>query len=197
MVGNVGDERALKDIVIKGLDERCDELVELSLRLHANPEFSFEEIKASSWLTGYLGENNFVVERGICGLPTAFRASYGLGNPVIALLAEYDALPVMGHACGHNIIAASSVGAAVASKVAVDKFGGTVVVLGTPGEEGKAGKILMVQRGAFDGVDAAMIVHPGPRNLVVAKALSCAMINVEFLGRAAHAAAHACAAHRK
>ncbi len=165
------------------------QLIQLSLNIHDNPELGFEEEKASAWLTGYLEDSGFHVERGIAGLATAFRATYGQGSPRIALLAEYDALPKMGHGCGHNIIAASALGAAVASKSIIDQLGGSVVVLGTPGEEVFGGKIDMVKAGAFKEIDVAMIVHPDVRNMVAIQALACSSLEVEFFGRPAHAAA--------
>jgi amidohydrolase len=125
------------------------QLIQLSLNIHDNPELGFEEKKASAWLTSYLEDSGFHVEQGIAGLATAFQAIYGQGNPRIALLAEYDALPKIGHGCGHNIIATSAIGAAVASKSIIDQLGGSVVVLGTPGEEVLGGKIDMVKEGAF------------------------------------------------
>ena len=115
----------LKTQVIAEVDRRRDELVALSLKLHDNPELRYEEFKAFGWITDYLEESGFILERGICDLPTAFRAIYGLGKPTVAFLAEYDALPKMGHACGHNIIAAGSVGAALAAKLIVDQTGGS------------------------------------------------------------------------
>ena len=139
------------------VDARRKELEELSARIHRNPELGFKEVKAAGWLTGYLEGNGFEVERGVCQLETAFRASYGSGEPRIALLAEYDALPDVGHACGHNIICTAAVGAAVALKAAVDQAGGSVVVIGTPGEEVYGGKVIMAERGAFSDIDAAMI----------------------------------------
>jgi len=165
------------------------QLIQLSLNIHDNPELGFEEEKASAWLTGYLEDGGFHVERGVVGLATAFRATYGRGSPRIALLAEYDALPKIGHGCGHNIIAASAVGAAVASKSIIDQLGGSVVVLGTPGEEVFGGKIDMVKAGAFKEIDVAMIVHPDVRNMVTIQALSCSSLEVEFFGQPAHAAA--------
>ena len=165
------------------------QLIQLSLNIHDNPELGFEEEKASAWLTGYLEDGGFHVERGVVGLATAFRATYGRGSPRIALLAEYDALPKIGHGCGHNIIAASAVGAAVASKSIIDQSGGSVVVLGTPGEEVFGGKIDMVKAGAFKEIDVAMIVHPDVRNMVTIQALSCSSLEVEFFGQPAHAAA--------
>ena len=180
----------LKAEVNKQLEQQRQKLIELSLKIHANPELAFKEEKASSWLTSYLAKNGFQVEDGIGGLSTAFKASYGTNNPVIALLAEYDALPEIGHACGHNIIAASAVGAAVATRCIVDNCGGAGVVLGTPAEELIGGKVLMLKAGVFDGIDAAMIVHPGIRNASATEALACIGLDVQFLGKAVHAAAY-------
>jgi amidohydrolase len=157
--------------------------------LHDNPEVAFEEHRASAWLTEYLEVNGFVVEKGICKLPTAFRATYGNGKPVIAFLAEYDALPGIGHGCGHNLIATSSVAAGIASCKAVDELGGSIIVFGTPGEESLGGKAVMAERGAFTDVDMAMIAHPGGGNTVVMNTLACETLTVEFRGKAAHAAA--------
>jgi len=165
------------------------QLIQLSLNIHDNPELGFEEEKASAWLTGYLEDSGFHIERGIVGLATAFQATYGQGNPRIALLAEYDALPKIGHGCGHNIIATSAVGAAVASKSIIDQSGGSVVVLGTPGEEVFGGKIDMVKAGAFKEIDVAMMVHPNILNMVAIQTLACSSLDVEFFGRPAHAAA--------
>jgi amidohydrolase len=179
----------LKLKVKDSVELQRQQLIQLSLNIHDNPELGFEEEKASAWLTRYLGDNGFHVERGIADLATAFRATYGQGSPRIALLAEYDALPKMGHGCGHNIIAASAVGAAVASKSIIDQLGGSVVVLGTPGEEVFGGKIDMVKAGTFKEIDVAMIVHPNLRNMVAIQALACNSLEVEFFGRPAHAAA--------
>ncbi len=176
---------AAKDCV----ESRRNQLIRLSLNIHDNPELAFEEKKSSAWLTGYLKDNGFHIEQGIASLATAFRATYGQGRPRIALLAEYDALPKIGHGCGHNIIAASAVGAAVASKSIVDQLGGSIVVLGTPGEEVFGGKIDMVKAGAFKEIDVAMMVHPNILNMVIVQALACSSLDVEFFGQPAHAAA--------
>ena len=183
------DAGELKSRVIGEIENHRDELKELSLRIHSNPEIAFQEEKAATWLTDYLKEKGFSIEKGICGLATAFRAGYGKGKPVIALLAEYDALPKLGHACGHNIIATSAVGAGIAAKLAVDEFGGTVQVLGTPGEEMYGGKVYMVRKGAFKNVDAVMMVHPAGLNTAATKFLACQTLEVEFFGKPAHAAA--------
>jgi amidohydrolase len=179
----------LKASVIREIDNHYQQLAELSQRIHANPEVAFQEFQAAAWLSEYLEENGFAVERGVCELPTAFRGSYGGGKPVIAILAEYDALPKLGHACGHNLIATSAFGAGLASRQAVDSLGGSIMVMGTPAEELYGGKAIMVERGVFDNVDMAMIVHPGGGNMVVMRTLACQTLEVEFFGRAAHAAA--------
>ncbi len=183
------DIEKLKSSVVGEIDARRHQLSELSLKIHSSPELGFQEVKAAAWLTHYLEENGFSVERGICELPTAFRGRCGQGKPAIAILAEYDALPNFGHACGHNLIAASAVGAAVASKLAVDQFGGSILVVGTPGEELYGGKVIMADRGAFNNLDMAMMVHPGAYDTAITRALACQALEVEFFGKAAHAAA--------
>ena len=184
------DIAELKASVIAKVEAQRQQLRDLSLKIHAYPEIGFKEIKAAAWLTQYLEKNSFTVERGICELETSFRGSYGEGKPAIALLAEYDALPNLGHACGHNLIAGGSVGAAVAAKAAIDRLEGSVQVIGTPAEELYGGKVIMVERGAFDSLDVAMMVHPGSHNAAVTPALACIALKVEFFGRAAHAAGH-------
>ncbi len=180
----------LKTEVSRQVESRRDELIDLSLKIHSNPELGFHEEKALSWLTDYLVENGFRVEKGVGGLPTAFKALYGKGKPVIALIAEYDALPETGHSCGHNIIAVSSIGAGIAGKCAVDSLGGAIAVIGTPAEELYGGKVTMVRAGVFNELDAVMMVHPGVRNIAITEALACATLKVEFFGKAAHAAAY-------
>ena len=182
----------IEDLKVEAKDHvelQRHQLIQLSLNIHDNPELGFEEEKASAWLTGYLEDSGFNIEQGIASLATAFRATYGQGSPRIALLAEYDALPKIGHGCGHNIIAASAVGAAVASKSAIDQLGGSVVVLGTPGEEVFGGKIDIMKSGAFKEIDVAMMVHPNILNMVTVQTLACSSLEVEFFGRPAHAAA--------
>jgi amidohydrolase len=179
----------LKQKVKDSVELQRQQLVQLSLFIHDNPELGFKEEKASARLSGYLEDNGFYVERGIAGLATAFQATYGQERPRIAVLAEYDALPTIGHGCGHNIIGTSAVGAAVASKSIIDQLGGSIVVLGTPGEEVFGGKIDMVKAGAFKEIDVAMIVHPDVHNMVTIQALSCSSLEVEFFGQPAHAAA--------
>ncbi len=182
------DKENLKAAVTGTVDAHRHLLSELSSKIHSDPELGFKEVRATAWLTQYLEENGFSVERGICELPTAFRGSYGEGKPAIAILAEYDALPDLGHACGHNLIAASAVGAGVASKPAIDRFGGSILILGTPAEELYGGKVIMADRGAFDNVDIAMMVHPGTHDTTITQSLAAAALDVEFFGKAAHAA---------
>ena len=184
------ETKKLKDLVVNEIGACRNQLGELALKIHSNPELGFYEVKAAEWLTQYLEDNGFAVERGICELPTAFRGSYGQGNPAIGILAEYDALPELGHACGHNLIAASAVGAGIASKLAIDQFGGTILVIGTPAEEIHGGKAVMAERGAFDNLDIAMMVHFGVQDVATTQALACQTLEVEFFGKAAHAAAY-------
>jgi len=180
----------IKQSVCNQVDEQRQELVSLSLKIHNNPEIGFEEIKAMTWLTDYLGNFGFMIDKGIGGLPTAFRASYGSDEPCIALLAEYDALPIVGHACGHNVIAALAVGAGVASRFVADNYKGTILVIGTPAEELHGGKINLLRAGVFKSVNVALMVHPGVRNRATGEALACISLDVEFIGKAAHAAAY-------
>jgi amidohydrolase len=168
-----------------------DALVELSHRIHANPELGFEEEKSSSWLCESLADAGFAVEKGLCELPTAFRASAGSGPLHIGICAEYDSLPGIGHACGHNIIAASAVGAALAAAKVADEVGLTITVLGTPAEEvgNASGKILLLEGGGFDGTHAAMMVHPAPFDMLRAKIISASMFEVHYTGKESHASA--------
>jgi len=179
----------LKDEVCAAVDEEAAVLAELAARIHAAPELKFEEHRASAWLADFLEARGFAVERGAYGLPTAFAARIGSGEPRVAVLCEYDALPGVGHACGHNLIAAAGAGAGAALARVVGRSGGTVVVLGTPGEEGGGGKVMMARAGAFEGVDAAMMVHPAGDDLTSMRTLAVTEIEVVFHGRAAHASA--------
>jgi amidohydrolase len=179
----------IKRLAIQEIDARSSELRELALRIHANPETGFREFKAAGWITEYLQQNGFSIRKGIYDMPTAFEGSYGEGRPAIAFLAEYDALPEIGHACGHNLICASSVGAGLGLKRALQTLDGTVVVIGTPAEEVWGGKALMADRGGFRDLDAAMLVHPDNSDIATANALACQGIDVEFIGKPAHAAA--------
>jgi amidohydrolase len=168
-----------------------DRLVGLSHRIHGNPEVGFEEEQACSWVCEALADAGFAVEKGICDLPTALRARAGSGPLHVCICAEYDALPGIGHACGHNIIAASAVGAALAVAKVADELGLSVSVIGTPAEEvGNAGgKILLLERGAFAGFHAAMMVHPAPVDMLRAKIIAASMFDVHYTGKESHASA--------
>lgn len=185
----MADAGELKTRAISAIDSRRSDLIDLSLKIHSTPEIAFQEEKSSAMLEDFLEANGFAVERGICELPTAFRAVYGSGEPSVAIICEYDALPGVGHGCGHNLIGTASAAAGVAVRGLMDEIVGTLQVIGTPAEEAAGGKVYMVARGAFDGLDCAMMVHPGNRDTAMAYALSCLELDVEFDGKEAHAAA--------
>jgi amidohydrolase len=178
-----------KAAVQRELDARLQALVDLSHTIHEHPELAFEEERAAAWVGEALAAGGFDVESGVCELPTALIATAGRGPMVVAVCAEYDALPGIGHACGHNVIAASAVGAGIALAPVADELGLTIKVIGTPAEEGGGGKVYMLERGAFDGVDAAMMVHPGPAELIQMPCLAVSHFDVHYTGRAAHASA--------
>lgn len=178
-----------KDAAKGGVAEATDQLIELSHRVHGHPELCFEEEQASTWAAEVLAQHGFDVEAGVADLPTAFAATAGSGALTIAICAEYDALPGIGHACGHNVICAAAVGAGIALAPLADDLGITVKVMGTPAEEGGGGKILMLERGAFDGVHAAMMVHPAPMEMDTFPCLAVAHVDVRYTGKEAHASA--------
>ncbi len=181
----------LKQRIVDEVDTRREELIRTSDTIHAKPELAFQEFEAAALLTSVLEREGFTVQRGVAGLETAFVASYTSqkgDRPIVALLAEYDALADLGHACGHNIIGTSSVGAALAVQSVLDEIPGTIQVIGTPAEEGGGGKIIMVEAGVFDDVDVAMMVHPSTRTMSRRTSLACYELKMEFFGQAAHAA---------
>lgn len=176
----------------KKLDASFSHILELSHRIHANPEVGFEEAQASAWITEMLAAADFQVTRNFCDLPTAFLAKAGSGPLHVCICAEYDALPGVGHACGHNIIAAAAVGAGIAASAVADAVGLSVSVIGTPAEErgDGGGKILLLERGGFDGIHAAMMVHPAPADLLMPKVIAASMFEVEYEGKEAHASSY-------
>jgi len=179
----------IESTIDRAVDDCADDLLALARRIHDNPELRFEEHKASAWIGEFLAARGHAVERGVAGMPTALRARAGHGKgPRVAILAEYDALPGVGHACGHNLIAAGAVGAFVGAAVAAGSQGGEVVFLGTPAEEGGGGKIEMIKAGAFEGVDAAMMFHPFDRDLLAHTALASVWLTLDFHGTPSHAA---------
>ncbi|MEV6391688.1 M20 family metallopeptidase [Nocardia xishanensis] len=180
------DAAAASDAAVAAAAER---LIDLSHAIHAEPELAFEETRSVAKVIEPLAERGFDISTGVADLPTAFRAGYGSGPLTVGICAEYDALPGIGHACGHNIIAASAVGAALGLAEVADELGITVVVLGTPAEESGGGKVLMLERGVFDDIAMAMMVHPGPYDIAGAHSLALADIGVVFHGHEAHASA--------
>jgi amidohydrolase len=180
-------DRAAIDHAVDDLGTR---LVELSRQIHQHPELSFEEHRASAWIAETVeGASGVTVERGLGGMETAFRARAGRGNgPRIAVLAEYDALPELGHACGHNLIAGAAVGAFLALARHAKDLPGSVELVGTPAEEGGGGKIRLLEAGVFEGVDAAMMFHPFDRDVLAHPTLSTVRVQASFKGKPAHAA---------
>ena len=176
-----------KEIVVSDNTAAADLLVDLSHRVWDTPEIAFEEYKTADMTSHVLVDAGFEVERGVADLPTAWSATYGSGELTVTICAELDALPDIGHACGHNVIAAAGVGAGLALRNVADDLGITVRVLGTPAEEQGGGKILMLERGAFDGTHMAMMVHPAPNEGDRFPTLAIAQCDFHFHGRTAHA----------
>jgi amidohydrolase len=189
MVAGAGgqDPRASAGAAVLGV---ADRLIALSHGVHADAELAFEEHRSSERLVTELDAAGLRVETGVAGLDTAFVATAGSGPLTIAICAEYDALPGIGHACGHNVIAASAVGAGLALAPLADDLGLTVKVIGTPAEEGGGGKILMLDGGVFEGVHAAMMVHPAPDESLILPCLAVEHLTVRYRGREAHASGY-------
>jgi amidohydrolase len=185
------DPASVKQRAASAVAGGMEALVGLSHDLHAHPELSLAEVRSAAAVAAVLRDFDagFDITEGAYDLPTAFVARAGSGPLVVAVCAEYDALPGVGHACGHNIIAAAAVGAGVALAQVADELGLTVLVLGTPGEEGAGGKVAMLQRGAFEGVHAAMMVHPWPSERLAATCLAVSHFDAIFSGKEAHASA--------
>ncbi len=183
------DVEQAKARICDEVDGRAATLIATSHEIHDHPEENFAEHHAHDLLTGLLEGEGLTVERHAYGLDTAFEARAGSGGPTVAVLLEYDALPGIGHACGHNIIAAAGLGAGLAAAALADELGGQVRILGTPAEEGGGGKVFMVDRGALDGVDAAMMVHPADADLRWMTTIAIQRLDVVYTGHEAHAAA--------
>ncbi len=181
----------IKNEINAAVDRLSNTLIAASRFLHLHPELAYEERESARHLTTILKMHGFEVSEAVGGLPTAFIASAGVDHPsaTIAFLAEYDALPSLGHACGHNLIAASSIGAALALQPFLSAIGGRVLVVGCPAEEKGGGKIALVKAGVFTNVDAALLVHPSNRTEIFKGALAMRALRVEFFGKASHAAA--------
>ena len=178
----------MKEKIQKKITTSAQELRNLSHNIHDNPELGFEEHKAVQWQTELLMKHGFHVETPYAGLETAYKAilRFGEGGPTIAFLAEYDALKGLGHGCGHNLIAAMSVGAAIGVSAVLPDLGGEIAVIGCPAEEGGSGKIIMLNNGGFDGIDYAMMIHPANRNIIGRGGLACTNVTIKFFGNAAH-----------
>jgi amidohydrolase len=183
------ESEAAKHEVQAEIDRLRPDLLTVSRFLHANPEVAYEERKAAELMSGILEENDFQVTRGVGGLPTAYVGRVGSGWPRIAFLAEYDALPGLGHACGHNLIGTASLGAALALKPLLARLPGEIVMVGCPAEEKGGGKIALVEAGVFADIDMAMMVHPSNRTEIIKLALGMRELEVEYFGKASHAAA--------
>ena len=171
------------------IDAEAEHLVEVSRQIHAHPELNLEERFAHDLLTASLADHGIDTERSAYGVETGFAAVAGSAGPTVAVLCEYDALPGIGHACGHNVIAAAGLGAGLALAAIADEAGGRVRILGTPAEEGGGGKILMGRNGAFDDLAAAMMVHPADDDLIKMDTIALHALSIRYRGRAAHAAA--------
>ena len=179
----------LKQRIAESVDALGDDLTALSLRIHAHPELAFEERRACGWVGEFLDKRGFRLEMGVGGVETAFRATLETGaGPTLAILCEYDALPGIGHACGHNVIAAAAAGAGAALMAVRDRLpAARIQVIGTPAEERGGGKGVLVQAGLFEGVDAAMMIHGFDRTLLHQDLLGVVRVTFEWTGRAAHA----------
>lgn len=180
---------ALKAAAANAIRERAADGVSLSHRLHAKPELGFEEHYAAEEVATFLEREGFTLDRGFRGLDTALRGRWGDGSFRATIIAEYDALPGLGHACGHNLIAATAVLAAAGMRQVAPALDITIEVLGTPAEEGGAGKIVLAERGAFDGSQVAMMVHPSPFEDSEPSFLAATRTRFEFVGRSSHASA--------
>jgi len=182
---------AVKDLIGQAVDRLADELEALSRQIHDHPELAYQEVKAVGWLSDFLAKQGFKMERGVAGVATAFRGTIETGQgPTVAILCEYDALPQIGHACGHNVIATAGAGAGAALAAVRDKLpGGRIQVIGTPAEEGGGGKVKLIEGGVFRDVDAAMMIHGFDRWILHQDLLGIVRVGFEFRGKAAHASA--------
>src|SRR5271155_858154 len=177
------------DRVEDAVRRRGTDLIELSHAIHAEPELAFAEYRSCAKTQALVAERGFEITAAAGGLDTAFRADFGSGPLAVGVCAEYDALPGIGHACGHNIIAASAVGAALALAEVADQLGLTVALLGTPAEEFGGGKVLLLNAGVFDDLAVAVMMHPGPIDIAAARSLTLSAGRVGYRGREAHASA--------
>jgi amidohydrolase len=183
------DLEAAKAQVMAEVDRRADLLLDVSHQIHEHPELGYEEVFAHDLLSEVIAADGVAVEPHAFGVDTAFVGRAGTEGPTVAVCCEYDALPGIGHACGHNIIAAAGLGAGLAAAALADSAGGRVLILGTPAEEGGGGKVRLIDAGAFAGVDAALMVHPAGGDLRAMNVIAVHRVLVTYHGEAAHAAA--------
>lgn len=178
----------LRQEILDEINNIKDELINLSKEIHGKPELAFKEYYAVENISTLLEKHGFKVEKGIAGLDTAFKAEFKgkASGPTVAFIAEYDALPEIGHGCGHNLIAAMSTGAAIGLSKVMDRVNGRLLVLGTPGEEGGGGKVIMINKGVFDDVDYCLMLHPSTSNLICRGGLATRGVKVEYYGKSAH-----------
>jgi amidohydrolase len=181
------DPHTAKDKAREAVEAARDELTEISVDIHSHPELAMKEERASALLAERLEARGFAVERGTWGMETAFRARWGEGPVTVAYLCEYDALPEIGHACGHNLIATTGIGAAYGLKAALSPDQVTLLVLGSPAEEAIGGKAIMIERGAFEDVDVALMAHPSPVDIADPPMYGAEECRVTYKGQAAHA----------
>lgn len=187
----MSDVAALKQAACAAIDAASPSLFDISNRMHADVELAFEEVKAQAWQCAALRQAGLAVEEGLGSLKTAFRATAASNRPGprIAFLCEYDGLPVYGQSCGHNVVAAAGVGAAIGLASVISELGGSAIALGTPGEEGGGGKNILHREGFFAGIDAMMLVYPGMDNIAHSRTVGATRVQVAYFGKAAHAAA--------
>ncbi len=182
----------MKKVAGSTIDNKARDLSQLSDQLWNNPEIAFKEFKAHDLITNFLEKEGFVVERSYTGIETAFRATLGSGKPNVCVICEYDALPEIGHACGHNLIAEAGIAAGLGLKAVLESSDapqGTLTIMGTPAEEGGAGKVFLIENGAFNGIDISMMVHPFTTTIVRPGMMARKQLEVTYTGKAAHAAA--------
>jgi len=184
---HTGAPQALREALKAGVRRRADDLVALAREIHAHPEVGFAEHRAVAAVARLLGRHGHDSQVGAYGVATALQARVGAGRPRVAVLAEYDALPGLGHACGHNVICATAVGAFLALADVVDDLDGSVELIGTPAEEGGGGKELIARAGGFDEIDAAVMIHPSGFDVAEHRWLGVRQVEVVYRGLAAHA----------
>ena len=183
----MSDAAAARQRAIDAVGDISDDLIRISRDIHAHPELAWQERHACSLLVPFLEAQGFRMQHPAYGIETAFRGEWGSGPVAIAICAEYDALPEIGHACGHNLIATAGVGAAVAIIRSIEPSAARVIVLGTPAEEGSGGKIRMINAGCFEDIDVALMAHPGPVHIDASPMFGVAHVDVEYRGKAVHA----------